>query len=167
MGPGEIFGAIKGATDATKAMLAIKEIASSAEAKLALATVQLSLADAKEAAAALKEENSRLKRLIKQKNKDKIEMIRRNDIFFHKKEELYKCPTCHEKDEKIMTLHSMSSNSWTLKCKKCSNEYLNPEFDEALYKRNSEQAAVEKRDAIQKIGRSLNKPSSNGGWMRG
>jgi hypothetical protein len=132
MGPVEIVGAIRVASEATKTMLAIKEIASSAEAKLALATVQLALADAKEAAASLKDENAKLKNEIteiKKSDNDISKFIRRGILFIDDNSKLFKCPTCIEKDKKIITLSPNSNiNPVKFHCNACQSDFQNPDW---------------------------------------
>ncbi|MFM9973452.1 MAG: hypothetical protein ACKVON_02625 [Beijerinckiaceae bacterium] len=134
MDPGTIFGAIKGATDATKTMLAIKEIAASAEAKLALANLQILLAEARDAAASLKDENSKLKTEIseiKQSDSDISKFIRRGILFVDESNKLLKCPTCIEREKKIITLSpDRAGNPYSYNCNNCQSEFINPDWNE-------------------------------------
>jgi DNA-directed RNA polymerase subunit RPC12/RpoP len=138
MGPVEILGALKGATEATKTVLAIKEIASSAEAKLALANLRESLAEAREAAASLKEENTKLRNEIaeaKIADSDISKFIRRGILFFDDNSKLYKCPTCIEKDKKIITLSpDRMNNTPSFRCNNCQSHFKNPDWNEPIMK---------------------------------
>lgn len=133
----DIIGAISTLSAAAKAAKDLKEVhalISDAEAKLKLATIIEAFADAKIALSEAKEKISELEREKKDSEikTEKIDKLKRKGVlYFDDAERLFKCPTCIEKHQLIITLTpNRYENAFSYKCQNCSSTFASPEWRE-------------------------------------
>jgi ribosomal protein L37AE/L43A len=89
------------------------------------------LAEAKIALSDQKEKNAELENELKQLRKSKIDidtLSRVEELFFDKNDSQFKCPTCVEARQLIVSLSVKPGHPMNLKCNHCNSEFHNPRY---------------------------------------
>ena len=124
-----IIASLTAARTAAKGLLEIKSIADSAEAKMAIAEMQNTLADTKGEIADLKLElqsKDECIRGLEAKLSEKEKLVRHNEMYFEVDEDGKPagdpfCPRCHEVDGK--SIHLVHRNEQYVACPSCEKKY--------------------------------------------
>ncbi|MEG3619256.1 hypothetical protein V5T82_12380 [Magnetovibrio sp. PR-2] len=127
--PGTLITSVSASIELAKGLLKVKEIAESAEAKMAIAELTSKLAESQVQVAELKTDHIRKDELIHELEKrleTRETLVRHNEMYFRADENGNPtgdpfCPRCYEADDKLIHLVHFSRSK--LMCRECTNRY--------------------------------------------